>query len=202
MTEKVFVIGVEGTGTYKVAGALETLGYHLGGDLDAGAPQALPLTRVKLADAARPMVLRADAFAGNPWPLIYREMDHAFPGSKFILTRRDPANWFEAVKDRTSGWADPYRALLLGGGEGPLDATKCILRYQHHIDGVLTHFAGRPNDLLVTDLNGWTWDALCGFLHKPVPATPLPQARKSNADGATPIKALGRAVQGLLRRDA
>ena len=54
------------------------------------------------------MVEQFDAFEDNPWPLLYRELDERFPGSKFILTRRPTENWINSqVKDfATTGNAD------------------------------------------------------------------------------------------------
>ncbi len=45
-----------------------------------------------IADRAHPMAFKLveqyDAFQDNPWPMLYRELDRTFAGSKFILTVR------------------------------------------------------------------------------------------------------------------
>jgi hypothetical protein len=205
VTEKVFVIGFQRTGTTSVGAALETLGYHLGGAFGGGTPRGtplpLPLTQAKLADAARAFALRADAFEDNPWPVVFREMDAAFPGSKFILTRRDPASWIDSMVRHFGQEADPMRSYIYGHGAPVGHETEYLCRYQRHIDEVLGYFAGRPQDLLVVNLDRWTWEDLCGFLNKPVPAAPLPYIA-AEAPPAPPLSRLTRMVQGILRRGA
>ena len=39
-----------------------------------------------------------ETFEDWPWPLVYRDIDQAFPGTKFILTRRvDAERWFTSI---------------------------------------------------------------------------------------------------------
>jgi len=205
VTEKVFVIGFQRTGTTSVGQALETLGYHLGGAIGAGnakgLPLQLPITQAKLAAAAKSFALRADAFEDNPWPVIYREMDAAFPGSKFILTRRDPAGWIDSMVRHFGAETDPVRSFIYGHGAPLGHETEYVCRYQQHVDGVLADFAQRPDDLLVVNLDRWTWDDLCGFLKKPVPNSPLPFGPNTGQNPSAATR-LGEMVQGILRRGA
>lgn len=201
MTEKVFVIGFQRTGTTSVGAALETLGYHLGGSFGSGSPLQLPLSQEKLASAARSFALRADAFADNPWPVVFREMDAAFPGSKFILTRRDPASWIDSMVRHYGEETDPVRSFIYGQGAPAGHETEYLCRYQRHVDDVLGFFAQRPGDLLVLNLDRWTWDDLCGFLEKPAPHRPLPHVVKPETTGR-PLSKLTRMVQGILRGGA
>ncbi len=205
MTEKVFVIGFQRTGTTSVGAALEVLGYHLGGAFGAegprGVPLQLPITQAKLAEAARSAALRADAFADNPWPLVFREMDAAFPGSKFILTRRDPAGWIDSMMRNFGEASDPMRSFIYGYGAPAGRETEYLCRHQRHIDDVLGYFAARPDDLLVVNLDGWTWDDLCGFLDKPLPHVPLPHIARPEAPPRS-FARLTQMMQGLLKRGA
>ena len=201
MTEKVFVIGFQRTGTTSVGAALETLGYHLGGSFGTGTPLQLPITQEKLASAARSFALRADAFEDNPWPVVFREMDEAFPGSKFILTRRDPAGWIDSMVRHFGEEPDPVRSFIYGHGAPAGHETEYVCRYQSHVDDVLGYFAQRPRDLLVLNLDRWTWNDLCGFLEKPLPHRPLPHVAKPEATGR-PLSKLTRMMQGILRGGA
>lgn len=205
MTEKVFIIGFQRTGATSVGAALETLGYHLGGAFGAGSPRgtplSLPITQEKLAEAALSFALRADAFEDNPWPVVFREMDSAFPGAKFILTRRDPASWIDSMVRNFGTATDPIRSYIYGHGAPAGNETAYVCRYQRHIDEVLGYFARRPNDLLVLNLDRWRWTDLCDFLHKPVPKAPLPHVVRAPADRSL-MTSIGKAVQGMLGRDA
>jgi len=204
VTEKVFVIGFQRTGTTSVGAALETLGYHLGGAFGGGpraTPFHLPITKEKLASAARSFALRADAFEDNPWPVVFREMDDAFPGSKFILTRRDPASWIDSMVRHFGDESDPMRSFIYGYGAPAGHETEYVCRYQRHVDDVLAYFAGRPNSLLVLNLDRWSWDDLCRFLDKPLPDAALPHIAKPESV-PRPLSKSTRMMQGLLRGGA
>jgi len=204
MTEKVFVIGFQKTGTTSLGGALERLGYHLGGGFrlshPRGVPVPLPITQEKLVGAARSFALRADAFEDNPWPVVFREMDEAFPGSKFILTRRDPASWIDSMIRHFGHDQEPLRTFTYGQASPVGHETEYVCRYQRHIDEVLAYFAGRPDDLLIFDLNHMGYDDLCTFLNKPILREPFPHLKdiQSLKDGASWIS---RAVSRFVRAD-
>ena len=85
----------------------------------------------------------------------FRLLDRQYPGSKFILNVRDVDNWiasrlrFEAADGR------PYRFCVHGehahGTEAEL--ADCWRReWNEHTADVRDHFAGRPDDLLVFDV--------------------------------------------------
>jgi len=89
---KVFVIGMQKTGTTSMGEALARLGYRNGGGFRINHPRGVqidePITREKVWAIAKERAALADAFEDNPWPMFFREVDAAFPGSKFILTER------------------------------------------------------------------------------------------------------------------
>ncbi len=90
---KVFVVGFHKTGTSSLATALTILGYKV-----CGAQNHLsrPLINGNLEPFVE-LAKKYDAFEDDPWPILYKEMDKHFPGSKFILTYRDPENGTAAV---------------------------------------------------------------------------------------------------------
>lgn len=175
---KIFCIGFHKTGTSSLALALERLGYRVTGPngvLDPNiATNALPM--------AKRLVEEFDAFQDNPWPIIYKELDAAYPGSRFILTVREPSAWLRSAVTHFGATATPMRTWIYGVG-APLGHEDIYLRrYTGHNEAVLHHFRDRPQDLLVMDLSrGDGWRELCSFLGRQVPAVPFPHANQADA---------------------
>ncbi len=92
-TGKIFGIGFHKTGTTSLGTALHDLGYSVCG-LRKGA-----LSYILRGDLEPVfgLVERYDAFEDNPWPLLYRELDQRFAGSKFILTVRERNDWLASA---------------------------------------------------------------------------------------------------------
>ena len=125
------------------------------------------------------------ALCDLPITLLYKELDKAYPGSKFILTVRDPAKWIESVRNHWDGSKNPYRhrwntdpfthkVHKLLYGQRNFDAEKFLARYHQHNVEVFNYFAGRSQDLLVLDMDenvppDWKWAKLCTFLDVPTP---------------------------------
>lgn len=168
---KVFCIGFHKTGTKSIARALEALGYRVTGPNGISDPE--------IATNAVPMALRLamqfDAFQDNPWPLLFREMDEAFPRSQFILTVRPTEEWIESALAHFGDKETPMRRWIYGYGCPRGHEATYVSRYEDHNREVVRYFADRPGDLLILDQGvGYSWEALCRFLGKPVPAQPFP----------------------------
>lgn len=128
------------------------------------------------------------ALSDLPIGILYGELDRSYPGSKFILTTRDEARWIQSVKSHWSrdsnkfraAWdTDPFTHRLHREvyGQKNFDAEIFLARFRQHNADVRFHFLGRPNDLLVMNMDkGAGWQELCGFLRVPVPAVPYPAA--------------------------
>lgn len=135
------------------------------------------------------------ALCDLPIPLLYKKLDEAYPGSKFILTVRDEKAWLNSVRrlwdarfnpDRWTWDVYPFthrihRALY---GRQDFDAPTMLARYRKHNADVKEYFKDRPDDLLVMDMDeksqwksGWNW--LCNFLDVPVPEVSYPFANPS-----------------------
>lgn len=187
MSAKVFVIGFHKTGTTSLGKALRVLGYRVGRtDWKAKlSDRPVPLTQSGLADLAIGEAAGADAFEDNPWPMVFRELDAAFPGSKFILTRRDPGAWLRSVNEHFGTRESTMRGFIYGAdAAAPFgNETRYLCRYQQHIDDVLQYFAGRPDDLLVIDIASAEWGPLCRFLGHKVPSRAFPHANPAGARG-------------------
>lgn len=170
---KIFGIGFHKTGTTSLADALRILGYRVTGPNGVNDPD--------IAANALPMALRLvedyDAFQDNPWPILYRELDRAFPGSRFILTERDPGAWIGSVVKHFGDRSTPMRRWIYGVGAPLGHEDLFIARYERHNREVREHFAGRPDDLLVLRIaEGEGWEPLCAFLGRDVPAAAFPHS--------------------------
>ena len=110
---KVFCVGFHKTGTKSLGAALATLGYRVAGPRGTLDPQ--------IATNALPLALRLagdfDAFQDNPWPILFKELDAAFPGSRFILTLREPAAWIASVVRHFGHATSPMRSAARIAGD-------------------------------------------------------------------------------------
>ena len=72
--------------------ALQQLGYRVTG------PNGTKDSDIeeKVVSMAYDLVENYDAFQDNPWPILYKELDAKFPGSKFVLTLRSPESWIKS----------------------------------------------------------------------------------------------------------
>lgn len=178
MTTKVIGLGYSKTGTTTLRECFRAFGLpFIGFEVE--------LTRqVVCGDPGPSLAALAayDAAANWPWPLIYREIDDAYPGSRFILTvRRDGPTWLRSLvsqaKKKPRG---EYREWVYGHGDPVGHEDELIARYEAHNEAVRRHFADRPEQLLeVCWETGSGWQELCGFLGRPIPATPFPRANPS-----------------------
>lgn len=104
-----------------------------------------------------------NAFCDSPINYMFRELDAAYPGSKFILTVRDMDPW---IISRMSQF----------GGSPALHRRK----WDEHTAAVYKHFAERQDDLLVYDVCGGDgWEPLCAFLNLPVPDRTFPWVNRT-----------------------
>ncbi|MDE0242012.1 MAG: hypothetical protein OXQ84_17775 [bacterium] len=178
---KVFCVGFHKTGTKSLARALEILGYRVTGPNGARDP--------RIAERALPMALdivsRFDAFNDNPWPVLFREMDAAFPGARFILTRRAPETWIASVVRNFGDERTPMREWIYGPGLGAPRGNEgaYLQRYLGHNADVIDHFSGRGCLLTMDITAGDGWERLCGFLEMPLPDRPFPHVNQSEAAG-------------------
>jgi len=176
---KVFCIGFQKTGTTSLGNALEMLGYRVTG------PTGLTLPDIpnNIHNFIYEVVESGeyDAFQDNPWPVLYKELDARYPGSKFILTLRDTPSWLSSiVRHFGRGRNSPMRIWIYGCGCPEGNEEIYTDRFERHNREVLEYFQHRPNDLLVMNLSeGDGWDELCPFLGKRIPSKPFPHANKA-----------------------
>lgn len=172
---KVFCIGFQKTGTSSMRDALESLGYSVTGVF--GHDQSLEDLRATYVERGIELAKGFDAVEDMPWPLMYRELDAAFPGSKFILTVRSTDKWYQSIA-RHFG-SNPYHIQQLTYGDdapapvGHEERYKQV--YEAHNQAVQDYFAGREADLLVMSLeHGDGWEKLGAFLGRSdIPSGPF-----------------------------
>jgi len=177
--EKVFCIGFHKTGTTSLEVALKKLGYRVTGAFGTRDPEIAG----KVHQMAYAMVSDYDAFEDNPWPILYRELDERFPGSKFVLTRRPTESWIRSQVNDFGLTETPMRRWIYGEDAGCPEGNEdtYIARYERHNREVLDYFKDRPDDLLVIDLpNDDGWSRLCPFLGHDIPDEPFPHANKAS----------------------
>lgn len=193
---RIFGIGMHKTATTSLFHALEILGYDAA-HWDSGewAKQCF----LELRDTGRSATMdRHYAVCDLPFPLFFKGLDAAYPGSKFILTIRNPENWIESVekhwdpKFNLHRWEwDVFPAANIihhaTYGRKKFDREIMLARYHKHNRDVSEYFKNRPGDLLVMDMDfGWPyreggagWGELCKFLGRQIPDVPYPRSYAS-----------------------
>lgn len=178
MKPKVFCIGFHKTGTSSLSAALKVLGYRVTG----AAGRHDPEIGNKVLSIAYPLVEKYDAFQDNPWPIIYKDLDTKFPGSKFILLIRTPESWIKSQVKHFGVKETPMRKWIYGVGCPAGNEEIYLKRYNEHNEEVLDYFKDRPDSLVVMDLaKGDGWDKLCPFLGCKIPNKDFPHANKAQS---------------------
>ncbi|MEO0493375.1 MAG: sulfotransferase family protein [Actinomycetota bacterium] len=203
---KVIGIGLHKSGTSSLAAALFTLGYEvtghgaMGPGYDFGRLRSLdPATaRAEVWTRLQADLEQADAAQDSPWWEFYREIDEAFPGSRFILTVREREKWLSSVQTHFGRRSNEWDRWMFDDKNSVDDPQVFLDRYDAHHAGVEAHFADRPADLLVIDMaEGLSWGPLCDFLGLPTPAYTFP---KANAAGDREAGLAGRVIRRVKRK--
>lgn len=175
--DKVFCIGFHKTGTSSLNVALTQLGYSVTGPNGVGDPDIAKNVDKLIED----LVPQFDAFQDNPWPVVYKALDERYPGSKFILTIRNPEKWIQSQVKHFGSKVTPMREWIYGVGCPKGNEAIYLDRYNKHNQEVREYFAGRENDLLTLNLEDrLEWNSICDFLNKPIPARAFPQVNKAS----------------------
>lgn len=162
---KIFCVGFQKTGTSSLRDALSQIGYNVTGVFGRDVP--LDELRQSYVERGLAIAERFDAVEDMPWPLMFRELDEAFPGSKFILTMRETDRWYNSIA-RHFG-ANPYHIQQFTYGDDAPAPVGHEARYRDvydaHNASVRSYFADRPDDLLELWLErGHGWAELGAFL--------------------------------------
>lgn len=173
---KVFGIGFHKTGTTTLARALSILGYKVTGPNGVKDPDI----EKNVHEMALELCREYDAFQDNPWPIIYRDIDECYPGSKFVLTLRPIEKWIKSLVRHFGDASTPMREWIYGVGSPEGNEDIYIARYEKHNAEVIEYFQNRPDDLLIFHITeGDGWAELCHFLGKKIPALQFPHENKA-----------------------
>ena len=176
---KIFGIGFQKTGTASLAQALRLLGFEVAHGIVINGPKGVtiepPVTTEKILPLALARAREVDAVCDNPFPLLYRELDAAFPGAKFILTTRETHDWLKSMQRHFGERESDAMRWIYGVSRPKGHEAHCMRIYDNHNRAVRAYFAHRPNDLLQMDFGtGEGWKRLCAFLDRPIPSAAFP----------------------------
>ncbi len=195
MTKKVFGIGFQKTGTTTLGEALKILGYKVSGpDL-----KLIKHINKNEFDEVFKVSDKFDALQDNPWPLLYKELDKRYPGSKFILTCRDDKKWIASVVNHFGKDKTKMRKWIYGKASPVGSENIYVDVYRKHYQNVRNYFKDRPEDLLEIDwAKGHAWDELCTFLNQPIPSIQFPHSNKRDYNNNL-IKIVKNSLKSLFR---
>ena len=171
----IFGIGLPFTGTINLTLALNYLGYraiHFPHD-----PRTLE--QIRNSDDPLDLLNRFHAAVDLPLSPHFKKLDCLYPGSKFILTLREEAEWRTVLENY---WSQPPLSLDEVGCRQilydmlRLDVQQATDAYPRHVGEVLDYFQGPARSrLLVMDIHqADRWDKLCPYLEIPIPTAPFP----------------------------
>jgi hypothetical protein len=185
---RIFGIGMHKTATSSLHSALKILGFD-SAHWESGEWAKTIWREMRKGGRSRTLE-KSYALSDLPITLLYRELDRAYPRSKFILTIRSEESWLQSVCNHWSYERNPFRAewdlypfsnqihQALYGQKG-YDALVMLARYRRHNREVMEYFKGRPDDLLVLDMEkGDGWPQLCSFLNVPFPSSQVEYPRE------------------------
>lgn len=188
---KIFGIGLNKTGTTTLGQCGKILGFRC-----TSCDKSLLEDFVVRNDFTRikEKVRHYDLFEDWPWPLIYKDLDRMFQGSKFILTvRKSEEKWLESLKNHSMRThpTKHCRKLAYGFNFPHKSEKKHIEFYRRHNDGVRSYFKGRSGDFLeLCWENGDGFEELCNFLNCKIPDVPFPHANKGVDNRVSKIRFL------------
>jgi hypothetical protein len=156
--KKCFVVSLHRSGTKSVSALLRALGVttihfpnkHNGRNLQAavrGREHDLPF----VFETIRPLLDEYDAASDVPIPVLYRELDAAYPGSRFFLLRRNPLDWARSARNHSSGRDfQPFARIqywhYLKGRPARIEQitdADLVGMYEKHLDAMSSYFGPR-----------------------------------------------------------
>jgi len=171
---KVFCIGFAKTGTTTLKKTLRSLNYRVAGYNEFREfAERETVTHDELATHAVKTMQDFDACQDSPWSILYRELDAAYPGSKFIHVIRDRDAWIKSALGDFSGHPNPLRQVIYGSlvPEGNEDGW--LEAYDRHNREVTAYFTGRE-DFLQLKLEDLDFETVCRFIGEEYTGQKLP----------------------------
>jgi len=181
---KVFVIGLNKTGTTSLGNALRILGYR---KLGWGDFVSRKLFHDWYSGNLQPLIQYStvyEAFEDLPWPFVYEEMAVLYPDAKFILSlRANEEVWWRSIARHTEKRVWIGHKLTYGSYSATNDKAAYIDLYLSHRQRVHDFFKDQPGRLLELNIDETgKWDKLCEFLTcDAVPKSAFPKSNTKNS---------------------
>ncbi len=192
MTLRVIGAGVGRTGTYSLKLAINRLGLgpcHHMEEVLFKLPVQVPLWVEAAKGHADWSAIYKGYNSAVDWPTagFFRELNAAYPASKFVLTLRDPENWAESFShtiykliygpdkppEELREWLALGIDVIAKTGFPPgLDRAALIAAFNAHNDAVKALI---PAERLLVYQVKEGWEPLCAFLGVPVPDEEFPR---------------------------
>lgn len=162
---KVVVISPYRSATQSTDALLKSLGYktiHYGGRIINGF-ELIDYPSEYVIEKMTVFTDMYDAFSDNPFPVMYEYFDTKYPGSKFIMIKRDPDSWYKSIlsinKFLYKENIDPYERTFftkyldnVPKAFNDLPYESYIHCYNSHIAAVEEYFQDKDN-LLTLDIS-------------------------------------------------
>lgn len=180
---KIFVVGLDKTGTSSISKALRILNYSV---IESDA-KFIDIYEKSDINYFMNFIKQYDAGADLPWCVLYKELYKKYPNAKYILTTRENENiWVKSHfnhflqtntkgKELISRYFRTFYKLPYPINHG--EELKKI--YITHNTKVREFFDGMDNfiDVNVSDVG---WNELCNFVNKDIPQQPFPRIKQSD----------------------
>lgn len=187
---KIFGLGLSRTGTSSLNVALNMLGIStIHFPIDRTTYREMITGTYKLS-----ILEKYDGITDITTVPIYPQLDHHYPGSKFILTTRDLQTWLKSIEKwftnakrlkrlQRNNLNGAMRRFIRAATYGiyQFNEERMTYVYNQHVESVKSYFKDRPESLLIMDIVGGDgWGKLCPFLGLEPPDSPFPnwQANK------------------------
>lgn len=180
MKDKVFCLGFQKTGTTSLTHFLESMDYKIAGYDHFRELSSSKVDREMLVERAVSVMDSYDGAQDTPWYVLYREMDLAFPGSKFIHVARDTDSWIKSVIGDFSKHTNTIHEWIYGSATPVGNEDKWAAVYDQHNKDAQDYFAGRDEDYLFLKLESMADDAekIARFLNFPAETPSWPHSNK------------------------
>lgn len=164
MTEKIFGIGLNKTGSYSLHQALEILNY-----------KSIHSSKIlKNIFNNQKLIKKYNCFINFPEECPYEKLYEKFPNAKFILTTRNIEDW---IRSRTIHVL--HNRILKTSSWNNIETNKWESLYNRYHSEVFDFFKDKDNFLYIDICSGEGWEKLCSFLGKENPNIPFPNSRSS-----------------------
>ena len=186
--QKIFCIGQNKTGTTSLLKTFQDLGFIAARETESA--KLLDSYLAKDFDHIAKFCKRAQVFEDVPFslPELYKELDKAYPNSKFILTVRDNSEqWYKSVvkflsklfgkgsiptvedfknaKYIEKGWAWKLFREMYSTPESDLfNKEKLIEKYEDHNKKVVEYFVDKDNLLILNLAEEGSYQKFCHFI--------------------------------------